>query len=85
MPIIKSAKKKLRKDKKRTTHNLSYEKAYREAIQLAKKGGSNITKLVNQAFSKIDKAAKRKVIHKNKASRLKSIVSKLLKTKKASK
>ncbi len=77
MPIIKSAKKKLRQDRKRAVSNLAYEKAYKSAIK-AIKSGKNQKKTLEEAFSKIDKAAKKGVIHKNKANRLKSEISKFL-------
>jgi len=77
MPIIKSAKKKLRQDRKRAVSNLAYEKAYKSAIK-AIKSGKNQKKALEEAFSKIDKAAKKGVIHKNKANRLKSEISKFL-------
>jgi small subunit ribosomal protein S20 len=79
MPIIKSAVKKLRKDKKRTKANLIYKKAYREAIKKLKK--TKTKKLLAEVYSKIDKALKKRIIHKNKANRLKSKVTQLLKTK----
>lgn len=78
MPIIKSAKKKLRKDKKRTVRNALYVKAYQILLKKIKKGKGDIKKLVKEFYSKVDKAAKRKVIHKNKADRLKSKVAKLV-------
>ena len=73
MPIIKSAKKKLRQDKKRTELNSSYRARYKKAIKevIAK---PTVKKLA-EAFSLIDKAAKKNIIHKNKASRLKSGLS----------
>jgi small subunit ribosomal protein S20 len=80
MPIIKSAKKKLRKDKKKTVINKKVEVKYRRAIKEAKKNkANNLFELIKRAFSEIDKSAKRGVIHKNKANRLKSRISKLLK------
>ena len=45
-----------------------------KGIGLVKKG--KVTSIVD-AFSALDKAAKKKVIHKKKASRLKALVSKL--------
>lgn len=71
MPVIKSAKKKLRQDRKRTAVNMQTKQDYREAIKDAKK---NPTKKVatQKAYSAIDTAVKKNVIHKNKAARLKS-------------
>ena len=82
MPIIKSAIKKVRKDKKRTVVNNLYIKAYLGTLKKIKRGGGDIKKLINLFYSQIDKAVKHKVIHKNKAIRLKSRVSKKLSKKK---
>jgi small subunit ribosomal protein S20 len=78
MPIIKSAIKKVRKDKKRTIANSLYIKAYIGTLKKIKKGGKDVKKLINLFYSQIDKAVKHKVIHKNKAIRLKSRISKRL-------
>ena len=74
MPLIKSAIKKLRKDKVRTLRN----KKKRDNLKsLIKKVRTNKTPENLQAvFSALDKAAKTNLIHKNKASRLKSRLSK---------
>ncbi len=78
MPIIKSAKKKLKQDKKRKLVNSKYKDAYEKAIKkLAKTKGDKKT-LLKEVYSKVDKAWKKKIISKKKASRLKSRVSKLL-------
>ena len=70
MPIIKSAIKKLRQDKKRTVRNRATRVRYKERL---KKALADPTKEnVNQAVSAIDRAAKKRVIHRNKAARLKS-------------
>ena len=81
MPIIKSAKKKLRQDKKRSLSNKKYEIEYKKAIKTARKSKeeSGLGELIKKAFSSIDRAIKKKVIHKNKGARLKSGVSKLSK------
>ena len=79
MPLIKSAIKKVRKDKTRTKKNAVYISAYKNAIKKLKKGTGNLKKLASQAYSQIDKATKRNVIHKNKANRLKSGISKFRK------
>ncbi len=79
MPLIQSAKKKLRKDIKRTKLNREYVLLYKKAISQVKKHrkGEKIKNLVEKAYKAIDKAVKKKVIHKNKGSRLKSTVSRL--------
>jgi small subunit ribosomal protein S20 len=74
MPIIKSAIKKLRKDKKRTAQNKAIKRKFKA---LVKKALAEATlENINLAISAIDKAVKKKVIHKNKAARIKSKVMK---------
>lgn len=76
MPIIKSAIKKVRKDKVRTARN---KKRELNVKSLVKKARANKTaKDLTAAFSALDKAAKVKLIHPNKSARLKSRLSKLL-------
>ena len=74
MPLIRSAIKKLRKDRKRTLVN----KAKKEGLKsLIKKTRTNKnTENLRAVFSALDKAVKTNLIHKNKASRLKSRLSK---------
>lgn len=83
MPIIKSAIKKLRKDKKRTKQNLfyinSYKKIFDQIKKAVKKGGEDISELIKKYYSIVDKAVKKKVIHKNKGNRLKSKIKRFLK------
>lgn len=76
MPIIKSAIKKLRKDKKRTVINRRKENVLRDTLKKARKTPN--AKNIQEAESIIDKAAKNHLIHKNKAARLKSKLAKLL-------
>lgn len=76
MPIIKSAIKKVRKDKKRTERNRKRELAVKKIVKLTRKNPN--AKNLTAAFSALDKAAKVNLIHKKKASRLKSRLSKLL-------
>ncbi len=76
MPAIKSAKKKLRVDRKRESANKKTEALVSMAIKKAKKKPT--PKSIQEAFSIIDKGVKKNIIHKNKASRLKSKLSKLL-------
>lgn len=76
MPVTKSAKKKLRKDKKRQKENSIIKRALKDAVKKMKKNPSDeIFKLVAKIA---DKAAKKNIIHKNKAARVKSSVSKLI-------
>jgi len=76
MPIIKSAKKKLRKDRKRTVHNSIIESVLKKLIKAAKV--SKKQEAVRKATQAIDKATKKHILHKNKASRIKSVLSKLV-------
>lgn len=77
MPVIKSAKKKLRQDKKRRAKNAAASEDLKTAIKKAKKTSSEAS--VRKAIKLADKAAKSKIIHKNKAARIKSSLSKLIK------
>ena len=79
MPVIKSAIKKLRKDRKREKENDARIRSLERAIHQARKSPSKI----NAAFSAIDRAVKRNIIHKNKAARIKSSLAKLGKPKAA--
>ena len=74
MPIIKSAIKKVRKDKLRTARNQKRENALKTLLKKART--SKAAKDIQAAFSALDKAAKVKLIHPNKAARLKSRLSK---------
>lgn len=79
MPITKQAKKKMRSDLVRRAHN----KRIRDrAVQLVKKARKNPNKKsLSIAFKVLDKATKTHVFHPNKAARLKSRLSRLLKKK----
>lgn len=74
MPIIKSAIKKVRKDKTRTARNKKRELGLKSLIKKARVSKS--PKDLQAAYSALDKAAKVKLIHPNKAARLKSRLSK---------
>lgn len=75
MPVIKSAIKKVRKDKARTARNKRREGALKKLLKEARK--SPRAKNLSAVFSALDKAAKVKLIHPNRAARLKSRLSKL--------
>lgn len=74
----------MRQDKKRNKNNMDYLKAYKEAVKKVKQSitGTKTVDLVKKAYSAIDKAVKKRIIHKNKAARLKSTIAKFLKQKK---
>lgn len=77
MPIIKSAKKALRqslKKRERNRETLSKMKTYmRKVLDSAKSGHREETeKFLTQAYTAIDKALKKNMIHRNNAARKKS-------------
>lgn len=75
MPIIKSAIKKVRKDKTRTERNARREASFRKLMKATRREPNQ--KNLTAVFSALDKAVKVNLIHKNKAARLKSRLSKL--------
>lgn len=83
MPVIKQAIKKVRQDKKKTIENALKKHAYKKAVAAFRK--SPTADGLKKAYVALDKAAKTNVIHKNKASRLKSRLSKMLKPKEEAK
>lgn len=88
MPIIKSAKKRVRVARKATVRNAKTKRTLKTAVKAlhsALKGGSKVAdKEHRKAQSAIDRAVKNKVIHKNKAARKKSQLSKAAKAAKVS-
>ncbi|MEK7600476.1 MAG: 30S ribosomal protein S20 [Patescibacteria group bacterium] len=83
MPNTKSAEKALRQSKTRRARNVTRAKAYKDVVKQFRKlvEAGNVKeaqKLLPAVFQKIDKAAKTGVIKPNKASNLKSGVSKRL-------
>ena len=70
----KSAEKRLRQEKKRTLHNKYYAKTMRNAVRKlrAMKDKEEALKLYPSVQKMLDKLAKTNIIHKNKASNLKS-------------
>lgn len=76
MPITVSAKKALRRDRRRTIINKRIRKKIKAALKKARQKPTK--KILAEAASVLDRAAKKKVIHKNKAARLKSRLTKLL-------
>lgn len=80
MPITLGAIRKQRADKRKDKVNAQIRGVFRKAVLKTRK--SPTVKNLTSAFSALDRAAKSKVIHKNKASRLKSRLSKLLLKKK---
>jgi small subunit ribosomal protein S20 len=74
MPILKSAIKKLRRDKKKEKENDLFRHEVEKAVKVAKKTKNK--KSVSEAFSIVDKAIKKGLLHKNKGSRIKSSLGK---------
>ena len=90
MPIIKSAKKRVKVTKKATTRNAKTKRSLREALKafhVAVKSGKadSINKAKASADQAIDKAAKKNVIHGNKAARKKQQLAKAAKASTAGK
>src|SRR5687767_12706500 len=75
MPLLKHAKKKLRQERKRELHNQSLTTAFKNLLKTAKK--TQTAESVSKAFSAVDKAAKKNLIHKNKAAHIKSGLAKM--------
>ncbi|MBI2103878.1 30S ribosomal protein S20 [Candidatus Woesebacteria bacterium] len=81
MPVTKTAKRALRSSAKKQSVNASLMRRLETAIRHARR---DLTKeAVNSAISLADRAAKKKIIHQNKAARIKSQLSKLTPTKKS--
>lgn len=79
MPVIKSAKKKLKVDKKRTSANKKAEAFINLSIKKAQKKPTQES--IQNAIKAIDKGVKKDIFHKNKAARIKSRLAKLISNK----
>lgn len=77
MPITVGAIRKQRADVRKAAVNRAIRARYKEAIHDVRIKPT--AKSLSEVFKQLDRAAKNKTIHKNKASRLKSRLSKLLK------
>jgi small subunit ribosomal protein S20 len=74
MPIIKSAKKRVRVSAKAAARNSKTKRTLREAVKSFAKaltGGKTVNEAHAKAQSELDKAAKKGVMHKNKVARKK--------------
>jgi small subunit ribosomal protein S20 len=80
MPVTKTAKRALRSSKKKTFVNFDIRKKLEIAIRDARKSKS--LEEIKKAISLSDRAVKKNVIHKNKSSRIKKSLSKLVTFKK---
>ncbi len=76
MPVIVSTKRALRKATSNHINNVEFKEAYKKLVKdfLAKPTEEGL----KEVFSRLDKAEKRDMFHKNKISRLKSQYSKRL-------
>lgn len=84
MPIKKSAKKYMRVTDRKEEKNRKIKGAFRSAIkkatELAAKGSAKEAKeWLQKASQALDKAAQKKIIHKNTAARKKSRLNKIVK------
>ncbi|MBU0568901.1 30S ribosomal protein S20 [bacterium] len=84
MPSHKSAKKRMKQDKKRNLSNKSLKSEVRTSIKKlsAEIEGKNLEEAkvsLNKTVSLLDKAAKKELIHKNAASRKKAQLTKKIK------
>lgn len=82
MPITKSAKKALRQSISRRARNIDKKEAYKRLIRDIRKSAAagkpeEVKKNLPQLYKTLDKAVKTHVIKKNKASRLKSRLTRL--------
>lgn len=80
MPVTTSAKKALRRDRRRAIVNKRFKKRIKAALKKARQKPTK--KTLVEASRMLDRAAKKKIIHRNKAARLKSKLTNLLKAKK---
>jgi len=81
VPNIKSAKKRVLTSRKRALRNASVKSSVKTAIRryneaLARVGAEGSTQELSRAFSAIDKAVKKGVLHRNAAARRKSRLAK---------
>ena len=82
MPVTVGAIRKLRSDKKRTQTNLRVKNSVRDVVAKMRRKPTEAN--LKAVFTNVDRAARKNVITKNKAARLKSRLSKLLSKKKRS-
>ena len=83
MPNTKSAAKAMRQSQRRRLHNLTVKDSFKKAVKQVRKlisegKKSEAAEAMKKAMSELDKAAKKKVILKNTASRKKSRLAKAI-------
>lgn len=84
MPVIKSAIKKLRKDRALELRNDEFRAQLKDTLRKVRKNTSDLS-VLQEAYSVVDKAAKKNLIHKNKAARMKAQIAKTIRPAKVSK
>ena len=82
MPVTKQAIKKVRQDRRKTAYNLRVKRMYKSAVSAFRKKPTAAG--LSSVYKVLDKAAKTKVIHRNKAARLKGRLARLVKVSKKS-
>ena len=83
MPIIKSAKKRVRTNNKAAVRNSKTKRSLKGAVKAFQKaltGKKDVAAEQRKAQSTLDTAAKKKVMHKNKVARKQSQLAKAAKT-----
>lgn len=83
MPILKSAKKALRASARKAVHNQAVRSRVKSALDAVRK--NPVMETLTEAYSALDVAVKKNLIHANKAARVKSQVAKLVKPTKLAK
>ena len=82
MPITQSAKKAVRQSAARRSRNFEIRESYKKSIKVfmkaAKEGKKEeLQAMVNQAYSQIDRALKKNIMHANTAARKKARIAKI--------
>ena len=83
MPITKSAKKALRQNTKKYVRNLRKKRILKKLLKqvkvlISQKKTKQAQEMLPQIYKTLDKATKANILHKNKASREKTKISKLI-------
>ncbi len=83
MPNIKSAKKRTRQIAKTTARNKTYKRRFKDLLKKVKKrpDRESALKMYPQLVSLLDRMAKRRIVHPNKSSRLKSRIYRMIQSK----
>jgi ribosomal protein S20 len=81
MPITKSAKKKLRVDKKRAAANAPVRAKVKTTVKTARTSPNGET--INEMYSALDKGVKHNLVPQNRAARIKKRLLKAMKISKA--